>query len=95
MRLMISLLMGAAIFVGVSITAKAQTQYVPYPMPPQIASNPYYQEYAASPMSPTPPSWSFDPYTSGLGPCPQRGPGDERCSERIAPSYGQPSYWSR
>jgi len=66
-------------------------QYPPYP---SSYGYPFVPSVPVQPYVPTtPPSWSFDPYTSGLGPCPQRGPGDEPCSERISPSYGQPSYW--
>ena len=66
-------------------------QYPPYP---SSYGYPFVPSVPVQPYVPTmPPSWSFDPYTSGLGPCPQRGPGDEPCSERIVPSYGQPSYW--
>jgi hypothetical protein len=65
------------------------TYYVPYLYPylPSVTVNPH--------VPTTPPEWSYNPYTSGLGPCPQRGPGDQPCSETIFPSYGQPSYWPR
>ena len=89
-----SLFGGAVILVGATTAAYAQWQY---PTPPQYASNPYdqaYQPYPYNPVPATPAWWSYDPYTSGLGPCPQRGPGDTPCSERMQPSYGQPSYWS-
>lgn len=44
----------------------------------------------------TPPSWSYDPYTSGLGPCPQRTPSDlQTCRETMPPTYGQPDYRPR
>jgi hypothetical protein len=58
-----------------------------YPFVPPVTVNPY--------VPTTPPSWSYNPYTSGLGPCPQRLPGDPPCSETMVPSYGQPSYWPR
>lgn len=49
---------------------------------------PLYQEPA------TPPSWSYNPYTSGQAPCPQGIPGDlQRCSQKMPPTYGQPNYW--
>ena len=48
--------------------------------------------YAQAPS--TPPSWSYDPYTSGQAPCPQRMPGDTlTCQQEMPPTYGQPSYW--
>jgi len=44
----------------------------------------------------TPPSWNYDPYTSGLGPWPQKSPWDtQTCSQIMPPTYGQPSYWSK
>jgi len=76
-----SILMGAALFVGTIVVAGAQPLYQGYPYP-QVAVAP-----------PSPPSWSYDPYTSGLGPCPQRFPSDPPCSETMRPTYGQPSYW--
>lgn len=57
------------------------------------------QQYRTAPyrqLPQTPPSWSYDPYTSGLGPCPQKGPWDTQpCSQIMPPTYGQPSYWPR
>ena len=76
----------AALLVAATLAANAQPQYPAYP---------YYPSYVYTPAPATPPSWSYDPYTSGLGPCPQRLPGDPPCSETISPSYGQPSFWSR
>ena len=95
MTLIKSAFVSAVILLGATVAANAQWQY---PVPPQLAANPYSQAYQVNPYNQipaTPPSWSYDPYTSGLGPCPQRGAGDDRCSERISPTYGQPSYWSR
>ncbi|MBV8776910.1 MAG: hypothetical protein JO032_18510 [Alphaproteobacteria bacterium] len=75
------LILAAALFAG-SLAAGAQAQQYP-PAP-----------YAQRPQ--TPPSWSYDPYTSGLGPCPQKSPWDtQTCSQIMPPTYGQPSYWSR
>ena len=57
----------------------------------QYQAAPYYQ-----PAPQTPPSWSYDPYTSGETACPQKGPWDNQpCSQIMPPTYGQPSYWSR
>ena len=57
----------------------------------QYPAAPYYQ---AAPQ--TPPSWSYDPYTSGQTVCPQKGPWDTQpCSQIMPPTYGQPNYWSR
>jgi hypothetical protein len=80
MALTKSIVMSAAFLVTATLVANAQPQYPNYPYP-----------YASM----APPAWSYDPYTSGLGPCPQRGPGDLPCWDRIAPTYGQPSYWPR
>lgn len=55
-----------------------------------------YQTVPYQQPAQTPPSWSYDPYTSGLGPCPQKGPWDTQpCSQIMPPTYGQPSYWPR
>jgi hypothetical protein len=88
------ILMAAALLIGATAAANAQYPY-PYTQPPQTAyAYPFLPPVAVQPYVPTtPPHWSYNPYTSGLGPCPQRGPGDEPCSEMISPSYGQPSYW--
>ena len=56
---------------------------------------PSAQYYPANPAPAAPASWSYSPYTSGLGPCPQRDRTDSACSERIAPTAGQPNYWVR
>lgn len=73
----------------VAIPVAAQAQYAPYPYP---TAYPY-----AAPISPAqayPPSWSYDPYTSGQAPCPQGAHGETlHCQYRMPPTYGQPSYW--
>ena len=79
-------LVGAAVIVGMTAAVHGQAQYRPYPYA--------YAPYAQTPPYP-PQSSYYDPYTSGLGPCPQRGPGDPPCSELIQPSLGQPNYWRR
>ena len=85
----------AALLLGAVPAANAQYPY-PTPPPPTAYSYPFLPQVAVQPyVSRTPPEWSYDPYTSGLSPCPQRLPGDPPCSETMAPSYGQPSYWSR
>jgi hypothetical protein len=54
----------------------------------------YYQPYAPYQAPQTPPSWSYDPYTSGAAPCPQGARGDLlKCEQKMPPTYGQPSYW--
>ena len=82
-----SMLLAAALLAATTLAAAAQAPYAP------PAPNPY-----APPISPAqalPPSWSYDPYTSGQTPCPQKRPGDlQSCSQMMPPSYGQPSYWS-
>jgi hypothetical protein len=93
------LLMAASLLVAATATANAQSQYpaqTPYPSPPVTYQYPFVPPVPVQPYVPrTPPEWSYDPYTSGLGPCPQRLPGDEPCNETMHPTYGQPSYWSR
>ena len=64
-----------------------------YPAQPRYQGDVQYYPY--NPPSAAPPSWSYSPYTSGLGPCPQRARGDDRCDETIAPTAGQPNYWVR
>jgi hypothetical protein len=77
MTLVKSLLMSAALLVGATVVANAQ---VPYPYP-----------YTPAPATPL--AWSYDPYTSGLSPCPQRGPGDlGKCGDRMPATYGQPDF---
>ena len=87
-------ILAAAFLLGAVPAANAQYPYAPppatvynYPLLPPVAVQPY--------VPTTPPEWSYNPYTSGLGPCPQRGPGDPPCNETMSPSYGQPSYWPR
>jgi hypothetical protein len=86
-----SFIAAAAILVGANV-AYAQQPYAAYP---QFQPYPSIQYYPYNPPPATPPSWSYDPYTSGLGPCPQRARGDDRCAERIDPTAGQPNYWVR
>lgn len=78
MRFIRLILVGALLMAGVSVVAEAQQPSGFYPG---------YQ------VPPPPPSWNYDPYTSGLGPCPQRTPGDPPCRYTMHPTYGQPSYW--
>ncbi len=75
-----SMLLAALCLTAIPLAAStAQTQSAP-PL------------YAQVPR--TPPSWSYDPYTSGQAPCPQRMPGDTlTCQQEMPPTYGQPSYW--
>jgi hypothetical protein len=81
---------GAAILVAATTAAGAQA-IQPTPYPAAWLFGPYQYAYTSQ----VPLSWYYNPYTSGLGPCPQRLPGDPRCADMISPSYGQPSYWSR
>jgi hypothetical protein len=90
MALTRSMVGGAAILVAVAVAAAAQPVQ-PTPFPYNWLFGPYQYAYT----SPAPLSWYYNPYTSGLGPCPQRFPGDPPCSDMIQPSFGQPSYWSR
>ena len=90
MTLIKSTVAGAIILVGAAMAAGAQPLQ-PTPYPYAWFFGPYQYAYTST----TPPSWYYNPYTSGLGPCPQRLPGDPPCSEMISPSYGQPSFWPR
>lgn len=75
------LMLAAAIFLIAPMVACGQPYYPAYPVPQPAAA-------------PTPPSWSYDPYTSGSAPCPQGIPGDlQTCRQRMPPTYGQPSFW--
>ena len=66
-----------------TVVANAQTPpYQPYA----------YRPYVDTPAPALPPSWSYDPYTSGLSACPQWTPGDPACRDRLQPTYGQPNY---
>ena len=90
------MVMAAAFLLGAVPTANAQYPYTYTPPAANAYNYPLLPPVAVQPYVPTtPPAWSYDPYTSGLGPCPQRFPGDPPCKEMIAPSYGQPSYWPR
>src|SRR5689334_12767145 len=64
-------------------------------LPASAAEYGAQQFYPNNPAPAAPPAWSYDPYTSGLGPCPERLPGDDKCADRIAPTAGQPNYWVR
>jgi hypothetical protein len=89
------ILAAAAFLIGAIPAAHAQYPYVA-PPPPVVYSYPFLPSITVYPYVPTTPlEWSYDPYTSGLGPCPQRFPGDPPCKETMHPSYGQPSYWPR
>jgi len=90
MALTRSIVAGAAILVAATMAAGAQ-QVQPTPYPYAWVFGPY--QYAYTPTAPL--SSYYNPYTSGLGPCPQRGPGDPSCSEMVSPSFGQPSFWPR
>lgn len=83
-----SLLLGAMCLGATALVGTAQAQYAPFP---------YY--YPPAPYAPapapvaTPPVWNYDPYTSGLSPCPQRLPSDSTsCAEQMPPTFGQPGY---
>jgi hypothetical protein len=58
-----SILLGPVALLGVTVAAHAQPLYQPYAYPYQV--DPYYRVPPA-----TPPSWSYDPYTSGMTACP-------------------------
>jgi hypothetical protein len=51
----------------------------------------YQPPYNQAPAAPQ--SWSYDPYTSGLGPCTNWSATDQaRCGDLSPPTYGQPTY---
>lgn len=89
------MLTASVFLLGAMPAASAQYQY-PYPYtPPPVTyyDYPFLPPVAVQPYVPTtPPQWSFNPYTSGLSPCPQRLPGDLPCRYTMPPSYGQPNY---
>ena len=77
-----SMLLGVAVLIGA--TAVGNAQVPPYQTP--------YPSYYQPP--PYPPSWSYDPYTSGIGACVQMNRGNSPpCKYTIEPTYGQPNYW--
>ena len=84
-----SLLIGAVFLIGAALLAHAQAQYQPYPYT-QLSQLPLHQPPYA-PVPTTPLLWSYDPYTSGFSPCPQRDPRDSlSCRDQMPPTYGQP-----
>ena len=89
----------AILGVGAALCSPAKAQYTSYQQPyqaqPQYQGYGNLQAYPANPAPAAPASWSYNPYTSGLGPCPQRARGDDRCEDKIAPTAGQPNYWLR
>jgi hypothetical protein len=85
---------GAAVAAAVVLTAGAEAQYA-YPYPYSPAYPPSILPYVPGQVPAAPQAWGYDPYTSGLGPCPQRrNSSDPPCSELMPPSFGQPSFWS-
>ena len=83
-----AILLAGAMLVGAAAVAQAQVQYQ-YPPPPPPAAH-------QVPPAAAPASWSYDPYTSGLGPCVQANWGNSPpCKDFMQPTYGQPSYWAR
>jgi hypothetical protein len=92
--------LGASAALSTAATAQ-YSQYQPYPGQPQYPAQytspaqgyaPSIATYPANPAPAAPASWSYNPYTSGLTSCPQRGIGDTSCAERIKPTAGQPNY---
>ena len=84
-----SLLIGAVYLVATALLADAQAQYQAHS--PRLAQAPplYQPPYVPAPTTPL--AWSYDPYTSGLSPCPQHDPRDSvSCRAQMPPTYGQP-----
>ena len=74
---------GALLLFATVFATSAQAQY----------GQPPYQRYPAAQVPAAPPSWSYDPYTSGLGPCTNWSATDlARCGDLNPPTYGQPTY---
>ena len=96
MTLSKTILLSGLVLIGATLVSRAQPQYPSYPQAAPYPQYPQYQQILVQPASQspvTPPSWSYDPYASGLGPCTQKGPLDlGKCADQIAPTYGQPSY---
>ena len=53
---------------------------------------PQYDGYVYNRRPVPPPSWSYDPYTSGIAACPQWSYNDPTECTTLVPSYGQPGY---
>jgi hypothetical protein len=91
----------SVVVLGVStgLCSMAMAQYTPYqqynPGQPPYQGYPNVQTYPNNPAPAAPASWSFNPYTSGLGPCPEGGRGLASCRDSINPTAGQPNYWVR
>ena len=86
-----AILVGAVCLLGTALAGNAQAQYQPYPYG-QVAQQPQYQP-PYNQATAIPPSWNYDPYTSGLSPCPQRDPRDtDSCRQQMPPTLGQPDY---
>ena len=76
-------ILSAIVLLGATFAADALAQYPPTP----------YQPYPAGRVPAGPPSWSYDPYTSGLGPCTNWSASDQaRCGDLNPPTYGQPTF---
>ena len=86
-----SLWMSAALLLGTTAVAYAQPFYQWYGYQPYG----YYQGYPFGAVAATTPSWSYDPYTSGLTACPQWRRGDPPCRDTMFPTFGQPDYRAR
>ena len=81
-------LLGTTILLAATLGSAAQAQYPAY-----AQAAPYWQYQQPPQLPATPPSWSYNPYTSGLGPCIQKGPLDlGKCADQMPPNYGQWSY---
>jgi hypothetical protein len=84
-----SLPLGLLFLAVMASAAKAETSYPVSPhayVPPHVAD-----QMAAAPA--IPPSWYYNPYTSGLSACVQWSPNDpENCRDQKTPSYPWPAY---
>ena len=72
MTLRKSILLTPIFLVGSTLGLHAQPQYLPYPQAVPNPQYPYYQPFPSqpAPLAPArPPSWYYNPYTSGLTPC--------------------------
>ena len=80
MPLVKSMFLGAAFLIGASVAANAQAQYQPYPYPssqpyPYSPPTDYRQVRPSNQVPAVPPSWYYNPYTSGFTPDPNRSNG--------------------
>jgi hypothetical protein len=76
-----TMVIGMGFLVGATLIANASPQDQALPANPAYRAQPYhpaqprYQAQPSYPLPGTPPGWSYDPYTNGTVPAPNRGGG--------------------